>query len=138
VSNDGGNKDNAFCRFCGDKPGGCLVCAGQQAAVARIQAQRAHEQAQLQEVNQCLIEILNKGRASWEPRLMPNSDAVGLVLQAFAWKRQQEAKLQVTPASPLETAEQATSRRFSAIEWETPEKKGRLPARNPPRHLIEI
>jgi hypothetical protein len=115
---DPNDRRDAHCLFCGDKPGGCAACVGQEAQVASFAARLAGQRAQMDEALLCLREVLNtKPGRPGQPPLEPTDEAIILVVRAFEWKQRQEAKRVACAPAQVETQTEATGRRFGAIEW---------------------
>lgn len=111
----------AFCKFCGDQPGGCIVCVEHQAARAQLQIQQAQLQEMQNEAIRCLKALLNPGWQEGDPIRLPSSEIVDIVRDAFRWKRLQELE-EAARRSSMKLHESPiveTRRRFEAIEWET-------------------
>jgi hypothetical protein len=115
------SRGDVFCKFCGDQPGGCIVCVEHQAARAQIHAQRALMEEMRDEARRCLHALLNPGWEEGDPVRLPSAEIVDLVRDAFRWKRQQEEQARQVSFFSHDPPLVATRRRFNAIEWTNPD-----------------
>lgn len=128
-------RGDVFCKFCGDRPGGCPACFEHQKVRAQLAVQRALEAEEQAEAQRCLYALLNRDKEEREPIRIPTDAMIGLVMEAFRWKREQQQEKSCSLPAPSETAREATERRFEAIEWSRAEAREHEERPESPRRI---